>query len=317
MKALAKKYLNSGTLQLIGRAIRPIENAFEFMIDGVRYNKYSSYRDGVANHKSGAGKLEAQITKDYHRIEKGLTLASPRRPFGSDAEHRLRSLLPAARRLDAEAGYITYAEDALEALNDWNTSGGFSDTVAPPSQYAPTSISNDDFQHFFESRRSVRNYRADEKVAPEQLERATAWAINSPSVCNRQAWAVRYFSDRPQVQKILQLQNGNAGFRDSVPTIAIVSINSEMFTGATERNQRWVDGGLFAMSLVWALHAQGLQTCMLNWSATNSQSRRLRAVADIADSEDIIVLVAIGHGVPQHRVARSERRPVSSVMKHL
>jgi nitroreductase len=317
VKSIAKKYLSPSALQLIGRAARPLENTIEFALDAVRYNKYSSYRDGVANHRSAAGKLEAQITKDYHRIEKGLTLPSPRKPFGSDAEKRLRALLPAARRLDPSAEYVRYAEDALAALDDWNTAGQFSDIVAPASQYSPTSISNEDFEHFFQSRRSVRNYEAEHDVAPEVLKKATAWAINSPSVCNRQAWAVRYFSDRIQVQEILNLQNGNAGFRDTVPTIAVISTNSEMFTGATERNQRWVDGGLFAMSLVWALHAHGVQTCMLNWSSTNSQSKKLRKVANIEENEDIIVLIAIGHGLPDHRIARSERRSIFSVIKHL
>ena len=86
-----------------------------------------------------------------------------------------------------------------------------------------------------------------------------------------------------------------------------------MFVGPDERNQRWVDGGLFAMTLVWAFHALGLSTCMLNWALPNVSSNRLRELAGIPDGEDIVVLIAIGHAAEGARVARSEKRSVDDL----
>lgn len=69
------------------------------------------------------------------------------------------------------------------------------------------------------------------------------------------------------------------------------------------------------MSFVWALHALGVQSCMLNWSMPNRATAALRRVAGIDEGEDVIVLVAIGHRAGGSRVARSERRPAADFIK--
>lgn len=314
MKRYLKKALPRPVLRAAGRLLAPAEHAVEFSIDALRYLRHSSPRDGVVGPDDSASRLEAQITKDYHRVEKGLTLPQPRRPFGLDVRDRLSTLVPEAKRKHPDAAYIRYAEDALNALAVWNESGHIDELVSPPTSGKISSFSNEELGTFFATRRSVRNFDATMPVDDDQLRLATTWALNTPSVCNRQAGRVHYFTKKDDVERVLSLQNGNAGFRASVGAVAVVTVDSRLFTGATERNQRWVDGGLFAMTLVWALHGAGLQTCMLNWSATNKSSQRLRSAAGIDGHEDVVVLIAIGHGDRGHRVARSERRDVDQVM---
>lgn len=99
-----------------------------------------------------------------------------------------------------------------------------------------------------------------------------------------------------------------------VPVVAVVTVDSRLFTGTHERNQRWVDGALFAMSLVWALHGLGLSTCMLNWSMNNAASNRLRAAAGLPEHEDVVVLLALGYAATGCRVARSPRRDLDQVL---
>ncbi|GAA4741716.1 hypothetical protein GCM10023328_23660 [Modestobacter marinus] len=120
--------------------------------------------------------------------------------------------------------------------------------------------------------------------------------------------------DPARIARLAGLQNGNAGFRDQIPCLLVVTVDAKLFAGAGERNQRWVDGGLYAMSLVWALHAQGVASCMLNWSVGHAQSRRLRGAAGIPDHLDVVTLVAAGHPRDGLRVARSPRRPVDEVL---
>lgn len=315
MKRYLKSVLPMPIIKAAGHLLAPLEHAIEFTLDAVRYMRHSSPRDGVVGPGDSVNRLEAQITKDYHRVEKGLTLPTPRRPFGVDVHARLSSLVPEAKRRHPDAAYVAYAEDALSALSKWNESGEIDDLVSPSVTDSAPSLGSEELQRFFSSRRSVRNFDTARPVFREELSRATAWALNTPSVCNRQAGRVHYFTEKSEVESVLRLQNGNAGFRSSVGAVAVVTVDSRLFTGATERNQRWVDGGLFAMTLVWALHGVGLQTCMLNWSATNKSSQRLRQVAGIGSHEDIVVLIAIGHADHGHRVARSERRHLEEVMK--
>ena len=84
-----------------------------------------------------------------------------------------------------------------------------------------------------------------------------------------------------------------------------------------ERNQCWIDGGLFAMSLVLGLHAQGLGTCFLNWSKSSPRDRAMRALLKLPPEEVIIVLVAVGHLPDTLEVARSARPPLDSVRRHV
>lgn len=315
MKRYLKSVLPTPIIRAAGHLLAPLEHAVEFYLDAFRYMKHSSPRDGVVGRGDSSTKLEAQITKDYHRVEKGLTLPNPRRPFGVDVHKRLSTLVPEAKRRNPEAAYVGYAEDALSALSTWNDSGSIDDLVSPSVTEDAPGLDSNDMHRFFSSRRSVRNFDPARPVEREKLSLATKWALNTPSVCNRQAGRVYYFTDKSEVENVLRLQNGNAGFRSSVSAVAVVTVDSRLFTGATERNQRWVDGGLFAMTLVWALHGVGLHTCMLNWSATNKSSQKLRQATGIEGHEDIVVLIAIGHADRGHRVARSERRHLEEVMK--
>jgi Nitroreductase family. len=92
--------------------------------------------------------------------------------------------------------------------------------------------------------------------------------------------------------------------------LLVVTERRSAFVGVGERNQRWVDGGLFAMSVVLSLHAQGLASCFLNWSQTVSATQELRARSGIPKTEDVIVLIAVGWPAEQARVARSPLRAV-------
>ena len=68
------------------------------------------------------------------------------------------------------------------------------------------------------------------------------------------------------------------------------------------------------MSLVWALHAQGVASCMLNWSVDQDRTRQLRATTGLPDHLDVVTMIATGYARDGLRVTRSPRRPVDSVL---
>lgn len=308
--------INSTKARLLGPLYRPlrrtlqrIKTAREFRRDRRLYVRYAGSQEAEQPARLGRSHLEAQLTKDYHRVEKGLALREPRRPFGLDVIERLEHH---ARFAGGEA-YGVFARDAISALREWNSGSDSRGLVAVQGEPA-LQLDPDLVAAFFSSRRSVRDFDDARVPTREVLTQATELAIGTPSVCNRQAWRVTYLNG-DGANEALALQNGNAGFRESVPWVAVVTVDTRLFAGPGERNQPWVDGGLFAMTLVWALHAVGVASCLLNWSMANEDSDRARKVVGVPDHEVIITFVAIGYPRDGHLVARSPRRPVSEVAR--
>ncbi len=253
--------------------------------------------------------LEAQLTRDYHRVEKGLALASPKRPFGEDVLARLETLIPVAQHANPDAAFVRAAESARDALASWNSGGGPDATVAPVAESGDRGI---DVDRFFRTRHSVRDF-AKEAVSAEKIRRAVELAAFSPSVCNREPWKLRQFFGE-DVARILIHQNGNRGFAQCIPALLLVSVELGYFAGAGERNQAWIEGGIFSASLVWALHGIGLDSCMLNLSLTTSMADDLRTAVGMPESEVPIMMIAVGRGRTGHRVARSPRRTVAQLI---
>lgn len=287
----------------------------EFLRDGRRHIRHSVPLKRELLGTMPSTHLEAQITKDYHRIEKGLALPTPKQPFGADPRARLELALANPSLKDqASDTYIAHAQTALSALDEYNERGVISDEISPLGvDLTPDAEATSFLRRLFETRRSIRNF-ADRQVDQDTVREAVRLAGLSPSVCNRQSGKAYYFDERQDIDAILALQGGNRGFGHTVRGVIVVTSDLRRFGGSGERNQCWVDGGLFAMSLVLALHGQGLGTCMLNWSKGNATSEKLRQQASIPGHENIITLIAVGHPAEGYRVARSPRRDLAEIM---
>lgn len=308
MKAYLKRTLPAPVLRFALRINALVTLTRDLAADWRRYATYAMSSESAILEISDL-QLEAQITRDYHRIEKGLALSKPKRPFGADVLRRLDSLLPMAEARAPDAAYVMAARSARSALLDWNSSGSVDGAVAPAGGDAAPSF---DVAAFFSSRHSVRDFGSD-PVDDGLLQQAIGMAGLSPSVCNRQPWRVRLYRD-DKAREILHYQNGNAGFRGSVPVVALITVDLGHFAASNERNQAWIEGGIFASSLMWALHGHGLATCMLNLSITTAKADDLRRGADMSASEVPIMMMAIGHARSGHRITRSPRRAVDQLV---
>ena len=170
-------------------------------------------------------------------------------------------------------------------------------------------------EEFFFSRHSLREFNG-EQVNDSDVKRAVTLAMKSPSVCNRQAWHV-YHLQGEITQKALVFQNGNRGFGENLQDLLIIATDLPAFCSPKERYQHWIDGGMFAMSIVWALHALGIASCCLNWSQSGRVDMQLRDALPIQPNHTIIMMVAIGHPSEHSQVCSSVRRPVSEVLTKL
>jgi len=134
-------------------------------------------------------------------------------------------------------------------------------------------------------------------------------------VCNRQGARAYYFDEPAQIAAILAIHGGSQGFADQVPGLFVVAYDIRTFENVFERNQGWIDGGLFAMNLLTALHGLGLGAVPLNWSRRNGATSRLRKIAAVPEHDNVVMMIAAGHPREGYRVARSARRPVSDILR--
>ena len=290
---------------------------------------YDLRRFGVWSHGTDADKTKAQalhaIYKSYHGVEKGLSLTEPRPGFGVD---KIAFLMGKLRdyRMKFDPNGVPAATSALQRYRAFNagfaienpaletfltdTTDDHSGGTRPVRRDDIMAITDKTGADFFWSRHSVRQY-ADTPVAMEMVHAAVDMARKTPSVCNRQGARVHVFAD---AQKALSWQPGNTGFGHLASRAMIVTADLQAFSGTGERNQPFIDGGMFAMSLLYALHAQGLGACPLAWSMRADKDRAMRTALDIPDNEVVIMMISVGHLPETLEVAKSHRLPLGHFM---
>lgn len=296
-----------------------------------RYLRYSSALDISPDPVA----LAAYLTSAYHAVEKGLAMEDTRAGFGRD---KIRPILAAIVELErmgearfASEGargciqsYVRYHDDrglALPAefedelrefvaeMEGKSFPGGATAWTRKDIEDA----TNFDYARFIQTRSSVRHYTG-EPVAPEVVENAVRLAIKSPKVCNREMRRVHVAYEPELRNHLLSYHNGNRGFGHKMGVVMVVTVDLREFDIIGERNQGWIDGGLFAMSLVYALHAAGLGTCMLNWSEDCDRDMQLREAFAIPDYEDVITFIGAGHLPEDFEVAASPAPDIDRVL---
>ena len=113
---------------------------------------------------------------------------------------------------------------------------------------------------------------------------------------------------------ILNLQNGNNGFTETINKLLIITADTKKFT-KLESNQVFVDGGLFAMNLLLALHAQNIASCCLNTCLPYVDEKKIKRIGNIPNSERLIMMIGIGKQKDSFEVAISERVAVEQIFK--
>ena len=279
--------------------------------------------------------LAAFLTHAYHALEKGLAMEIPREGFG------VAKILPTiAAILELErlghsdfatqgargmlSSYVDFhhtheleipAEIRNELLSFVNK---MHERKYPGGAYTLTfkelkEATNFNYERFIQARSSVRHFTG-EPVSPHVVRTAVSQSIKAPRTCNRETRRV-YAAYEPEMRDLLlSYQSGNRGFGSKLGAVLLVTVDLRQFDIVGERNQGWVDGGLFAMSLVYALHAAGLGTCMLNWSEDCDKDQHLRGAFNIPDNEIIITLIGVGHIPEQVNVTASPAPDVDKVL---
>ncbi len=94
---------------------------------------------------------------------------------------------------------------------------------------------------------------------------------------------------------MLPLQGGNVGFGHLIKKLLIITADLCAFDGTHERNQGFIDGGMFAMSLLYSIQFHGLGACALNWARALETDLALRSEINIRESNVILMMIGVGH----------------------
>lgn len=312
---------------MAGRSRRAVRRAFAR--DMRRYVRHAMTTKATKSREN----LEALILMSAHSLEKGLSLAEPRPLFGLPTVRLLMTLTEeyvtgfgadwvvacAVATLQAYVDFHGDHQDGkLDPVRGWLTvhaewnrsqSAGVRTMKGEPLRAGGRTPGE-----FLKTRYSVRHY-SERPVERDRLAEAFEIALKAPSVCNRQAWRVKCIRDPSLIERIQKIAGGARGFGERISALLIVTCDLRCSHGASERNQAWVDGGIYAMSLLYALHAQGLAACCLNCCLKPAEELELRRLLQLPDAEVLITRISVGHYPDEFRVAVSPRRALEDVVR--
>ena len=307
----------------------------EFFYD---FNHFRRNYARTGNRVKDLKNCEARIILYYHVLEKGLSHPQPKKLFGYEAAKTLADLLEDFVFHDLQK--TNQIVTAIEVLSEYTSAqmikpfidkkfckrvialrqwcGNSNNNVAGAISLSKSQFFREvekPFGEFARSRRSCR-YFSDSKIPKTKVIEAVDIAkSSSPSVCNRQTCKVHYLTDKSDILNHLKLQEGNRGFSDNIQALLLVTSDLKLFVNLKERNQAFVDGGIFTMSLLLSLHSVRLGAVPLNWCYDSKQDRALRRLGFVSQSEKLIVMIGIGNVPDYFAVPGSMRRPISEILE--
>ena len=282
-------------------------------------------------------KIGYNIILNLHSLEKGMTSQKPRR-FGTAKIAELRKLMNSlAKYVGQDDDYVlTYALGVIRGYLSFYEEHGWANTEeylaakeiierfkhikyinADSINLKKKDFISDakiDYSRFLASRHSVRSF-SKKPLEEKDLSKAVEAALLSPSACNRQMCSVYSVVNPKKRSEIIEMAQGFGGFDVDTINLLIVTfdISANYFIG--ERNQGWLNAGLFSMNLVNALHSIGIGSCFCQFGNSSSDEEHVKKILGIPESQRIAVLIAAGYYREESVIPRSPRKKVSSVLK--
>jgi nitroreductase len=328
IKSLVKRILPNSIIKVLINLKLIFSLLSQYIYDFSVYRRFNGAKINL-----NSSQIEGKIIAHYHVLEKGISHPTPKKCFSllvvanliklineydelcPNRSHQVDvsvSVLKKYCSLPTNEGCISNDLKAtIEALQapDNSTPGTYQFTKLEFFKDAESS-----FRELALSRYSVRDF-TEEDVSTDLLKEIVRIAQKTPSVCNRQTSKVHILTSKEDISNHLALQSGNRGFGHKINKLLIVTSDLYLFEGARERNQAFVDGGMFAMSLLYALHNLKVGAVTLNWAYDKKQDSALHALGVIPRNEKIILFIGVGYPPDTFKVAVSDRRELEEVVK--
>ena len=272
-------------------------------------------------------KLEPVLRVEIHAIEKGMSIGAVRKGFGKAKAFDLIRQLSHYITIGGRREFVVECCSILRKYIDFNTSLGadvndFNDAliqfckknsintidfggIKEVSLEEVYSSLNNEFTVFSQSRYAIRDFGSN-RIGRDIIEKALKLSEKSPSACNRQSWKIHVFETEDKRLKLFEQQGGCRGFYQDMQYAILISgdLNYYRFY---ELSQVYVDGGIYAMNLMYALHYYGVATIPLTMSAKVKKLRSIMQNLSLPDNELPILLIGVGSFKDKFKVAKSER----------
>lgn len=286
---------------------------------------------------AGYEQVVARIMYNVHAIEKGLARTADFRPgFGRKALSDLNDALVVYRTAGHDPDGFAYAQGVsilqryieLHAKHDHDVTfieeivdSEFLDALADKGVAGTKIIKRADkqcndektFYELAQGRSSVRQFSG-RPIDTSKVMAALGAAEKTPSVCNRQGWRVYWVEDKELAARVLEHQRG-FGQRQMPEVLLTITVSNSTFLSPVERNEAFVDGGLFSMSVMYGLEHEGLAAVPLNAMMYYKDQLAVRELLAIDESEMITMFIAVGEFPDETVVPVSDRKPASSFVR--
>ncbi len=276
-------------------------------------------------------KMQYVLLRQNHTIEKGMSLRNPRKGFGKQKVEVLLHDLEKYFALwgQTDSSFMQYPLSTIGCWIDYTKRSG-EDIAKLEQKYhqlvkrckaepqgtdctftllsaAIQDKAKGNYKDLMFSRHSIR-YFEPQRVSHEELDKALTIAQQTPSACNRQGWKT-YIYESEDAHRLVQWQGGARGFEDEIQTAILVTANLRAFL-FYEPYQAYVDGGLYAMNLINALHSIGLGTIPLSCGFKRRKLCQMHDEFHIPENEAPIMIIGTGYLPETVRVATSSRKPI-------
>lgn len=331
MFGLSRRFIKKNLMRLFFPK-SDIDLEEQFIREAIHFWRLTSLYNASHHTDDDMEKMQYTILRENHVIEKGMSMRNPRKGFGQEKVNRLISRLDKYFSLYGKVDkeflsyplstiktYITYTKRSGVAIDSIEMSfaeleaklspitikvhGGVSEITREDIQ----SKCDKDFKSLLYSRHSIR-YFSSEPVDKEKLIEALKLAQRTPSACNRQGWKTHVYMGDKSI-KLAMWQGGCRGFEDEIRCSILVTANLKAFL-SYEVHQAYIDGGLYAMNLINAIHSLGLGCIPLSCGFEYQKLEGLSQFG-VPQNEVPIVIIGIGNLQEKFNVAISSRKDIS------
>ncbi|MCR1996020.1 nitroreductase family protein [Bifidobacterium animalis] len=332
MKNTIKRLIPAG----MKRKLQSLENEHRvrgyFKVQARDIDKYFAFPDNT-----GQRQIETQLLFFSHQLEKGLSHSNFRSGFGRRPLTMILDLLDTYRK----KGYnpntfeleVTYS--VLKAYRERHLGNGYEMPMAFSAIYGKYNKEIDGAEsdlggakeihadasydktycNVIENRVSIREFGSG-PVDVNLIDNALKVAVHAPSVCNRQSQNVRVVLNPEKIHQVLRIQGGWNGYKDP-PALLLMTSHLSSFNNAVERNEPYVDGGIFSMALLGALEEQNLAACPLNAMFSKEQDDGVRGILAVPREEVMVMFIALGNKPEQVLHPISSRRDYRSIVQYI
>ena len=280
---------------------------------------------------SGGQDLSDQILQLAHRIEKGLTIASPKAMWGWKKAWELAGLLEkadkdsfayqtgggvlyaylAAKKQTGDPQELSEAEKLELSLTEKNMplcdNGAGGAIAIQKEQIRLSEAEMSAVEKLFFTRHSVRDFDNTD-VSEEAIMQAVQWASRCPSACNRQPF---------RMYVVGAADRKNLGFENELSADKYVLITGRISAYKTTEFNDWiVSATIFAAYLSLALHAYGIGSCVMRKDLIKETQYNvaMRRFCGIPQNEQIVLELAVGNYKENFTVPVSNRMPAEELV---